>query len=161
MKPMIYSTASEYALRALTHLAQQQARPRPFTTLREIAEAEDIPYPFLAKISQGLVRAGLLSSAKGRKGGYALGRPPREITLHDIKEVVDGTDDLQRCASGLDRCDDEMPCPLHDAWKPIREQIRTYMKTTTLEDMVEALARKRTLVTGETANMGIGAPTPN
>ncbi len=150
---MIYSTASEYALRVLTHLAQQKARP--FTTLREIAEAEDIPYPFLAKISQGLVRAGLLSSAKGRKGGYALGRPPGEITLHDIKEAVDGTDDLQRCASGLDRCDDEMPCPLHDAWKPIREQIRTYMKKTTLEDMAEALARKRALVTGETANTDI------
>ncbi|MFQ5530857.1 MAG: Rrf2 family transcriptional regulator, partial [Gemmatimonadota bacterium] len=77
-----------------------------------------------------------------------------EITLYDIKRVVDGTSDFERCASGLDNCSDDMPCPLHDAWKPIRERIAEYMKVTTLEVMAEAVARKRSLINGEGAKPG-------
>lgn len=149
---MIFSGASEYALRALTHLAHR--RDREFVPLNEIAEAEDIPYPFLAKIAQRLVRTGLLESAKGRTGGFALARPATEITLYDIKEAIDGTDDLERCASGLARCSDEMPCPLHDTFKPIRERIKAYLRATTLQKMALAVQRKRALLEAERTTSG-------
>ncbi|MBI4539949.1 MAG: Rrf2 family transcriptional regulator [Gemmatimonadetes bacterium] len=141
---MLYSTACEYGIRALTHLAER--KPRDYLRLREVARAEGIPYPFLAKIFQELVSAGLLRSARGRTGGYTLAHPAGEITLYDIKAAIDGVAELEQCAVGLGRCSDEMPCPQHDSFKPIREQIKRYLQRTTLADMARALARKRALL---------------
>ena len=142
---MIYSAACEYAIRAATHIALRG--DGEFVKLREIAAAEDIPSPFLSSVLQRLVVAGLLESARGPTGGYALSVPAGEVSLHDIKAVVDGTGELEECAVGLGRCSDEVPCPLHDTWKPIREEIKRYLRETTLEQMAEALASKHTNTT--------------
>lgn len=138
---MIYSAACEYAIRAATHLARRS--DGELVKGRDISEAEDIPAPFLSSVLQRLVTAGLLRSARGPVGGYALAQPPDRITLHDIKAAVDGVSELEECAVGLGPCSDEMPCPLHDSWKPIREQIKRYLQETTLETMAEALASKK------------------
>jgi len=141
---MLYSSACGYATRALTHLAAQP--PGGFSQLRDIAAAEDIPAAFLGKILQDLVRAELLHSAKGPHGGYALARPATAITLLAIKQLIDGTADLEACASGLGRCSDDMPCPQHERFKPLREGIRRYLASTTVADMAKALAEKRALL---------------
>jgi Rrf2 family transcriptional regulator, iron-sulfur cluster assembly transcription factor len=135
---MIYSNACEYAIRALIHLARHEGE---FTKLRLVAETEAIPYAFLASISQRLVASGLLESARGPTGGYVLARPAAEVTLYQIKEIVDGVEELAECAVGLGRCSDEVPCPLHDTWKPLRRQIELYLRSTTLADMAEAMDR--------------------
>jgi len=142
---MLYSSACEYAIRALIYLVKQQ--PDQFILLREIAKAEGIPYPFLGKIFQNLVRAGVLRSAKGLHGGYALVRPPEEITLYHIKEVIDGTADLERCITGLDRCSDEMICPLHETWKPLRQEIKYFLQNTSMADIAQAVQKKRIVLT--------------
>ncbi|MFW5904928.1 MAG: RrF2 family transcriptional regulator [bacterium] len=147
---MIYSSACEYAIRAASYLALRhdpEAEDRGgLIRLQDIAEAEELPPPFLSSILHRLVSAALLRSARGPTGGYGLARPPDEITLLDVKAAVDGLHDLEGCAVGLDRCSDEMPCPLHDTWKPIRERIRSYLTDTTLADMAQALERKRELI---------------
>ncbi|MDX1396704.1 MAG: Rrf2 family transcriptional regulator [Gemmatimonadota bacterium] len=127
---MIYSRACEYAILGLTVLAD---RPRDTWTLRsEIAETAGLPYPFAGKILQDLVRAGLLESVRGRGGGYRLAKAPEDIHLIDIRRAIDGTDDLDACAVGLDPCSDETPCPLHHDFKRVRETIREYLTATTL-----------------------------
>ncbi|MBI4537889.1 MAG: Rrf2 family transcriptional regulator [Gemmatimonadetes bacterium] len=141
---MLYSTACEYGLRALTHLAARG--PQEYTRLRDIAEAQGIPRPYLGKIFQDLVAAGLLRSARGRHGGYVLARPGSEITLYEIRSLIDGVADLERCAVGLGRCSDVTSCPQHDVWKPLRDHIRRYLERTTLADMERALARKQALL---------------
>lgn len=143
-KPVLYSNACEYALRALTRLAGMPAGE--VVPLRELARAEEIPAPFLAKIVQGVVRGGLLRSTRGRGGGVSLARPAAMITLLDVKRVMDGTADLDGCAVGLAACSDTMPCGQHEAWKPLREAIKHYLGTTTLADMASALAEKRALL---------------
>lgn len=115
----------------------------------EIAEAEGMPRPFASKILLELVRAGLLRSTRGPGGGYGLARPAAEINLLQIKEIFDGTRDLDECAVGLARCSDEAPCPLHDFFQPLRRSIRAYLEGTTLEDMAGALERKRVLLAAE------------
>lgn len=142
---MLWSSACEYAIRASTHLA---AQPDALVQLKDLAREEAIPAPFVGKILQSLVRTGILRSVKGPRGGYGLARPPREITLFMVTAAVDGTKDLETCAVGLGRCSDEMSCPLHDAFKPIRQAIRRYLESTTLADMSTALARKRALLAG-------------
>jgi Rrf2 family transcriptional regulator, iron-sulfur cluster assembly transcription factor len=137
---MIYSNACGYAIQAMARLAL--VRPDGYVLLDELCEGTDLPRHFVAKIFQDLVRHGLLVSAKGRGGGFALARKPNQITLYHIVEVIDGVDELEQCVVGMDRCDDEQPCPQHDQWKAIREQIRKFLHNTTLEKMARTMDQK-------------------
>ena len=138
---MIHSSACEYAIRAMTYVANFEPGTRLLA--RDISAHEHIPGPFLGKIFQTLVRAGLLKSSKGPGGGFALAKDPGSIMLYDIYRAVDGDGYLDACAVGLARCNDEMPCPLHERWKPIRERIRSYLQDTSLTAMVDATRRKQ------------------
>lgn len=137
---MIYSKACEYAIRAMTYLARHSDR---MCLAKEISSDEEIPHYFLSKILQSLAREGLLKSTKGPGGGFQLAKPPKAITLYHIKRAVDGVGDLEECAVGLARCNDKMPCPLHDTFQPLRERIKRYLKETTLADMAQAVEAKR------------------
>ena len=141
---MIHSSACEYAIRAMTHMASVPAGTRMLA--RNVAAHERIPAPFLGKVFQTLVRADLLESNKGPGGGFSLARDASTITLFDIYSAIDGTTYLDGCAVGLARCSDETPCPLHERWKPVRERIRQYLQSTSLADMAEATRKKRALL---------------
>ena len=144
---MLYSKTCEHAIRALAYLA---ARPTgELCGLSEIVESEDLPRPFTAKILGDLVQTGLLTSTRGRRGGYAIVRDPREVSLLEIVNIIDGRDRIEQCAAGLDLCHDDAPCPLHDEFKPIREAIRAYLEETTLAALADALRQKRALAREE------------
>ena len=138
---MIYSRSSEYAFRALTHLATQPAGG--YSMVKDIAKTEEIPTHFLAKILQQLARKGLLRSSKGPSGGFALRRPARELTLLDIVDALEGTASYQQCAVGLAECSDQMPCPMHDSWKVLREGILDYLAGNTIGDLATTLEAKK------------------
>jgi Rrf2 family transcriptional regulator, iron-sulfur cluster assembly transcription factor len=137
---VFWSSGCQYAIRACTHLAGQ---PDALVTLKDLTREESIPAPFVGKILQSLVRAGILRSVKGPRGGYGLARRPRDISLFTVMAAVDGARHLEVCALGLDRCSDEATCPLHEAFKPLRHAIRQYLESTTLADTTLALTRKR------------------
>ncbi len=141
---MIYSSACEYALRAMSYLVEQGSGARVLA--RDVSSNENLPGPFLGKIFQTLVKGGLLTSTKGPGGGFSLARDPETITLFDIRAVVDGVSDLDGCAAGLAACSDEQPCPLHDTWKPVRAEIRAYLEKTNLAQMAAAAKKKRNLM---------------
>ena len=137
---MIYSNACAYAIRAVTRLALMN--PGGYVLLDDLTAGTDLPRHFVAKIFQDLVRKGLLTSAKGRGGGFALAHPPHKISLFDIVECVDGVDQIDQCVVGMARCDDTQPCPQHDHWKPIRTKLRDFMQETTLDQMTSTLEHK-------------------
>lgn len=141
---MIYSNACEYGIRAMVHLADYAVGTRVLA--RDVSDKEGIPGPFLGKVFQTLVKAGLLTSSKGPGGGFSLAREASEITLYDIRAAIDGVRDLESCAVGLAECSDDQPCPMHDSWKPIKEQIKSYLVNTTLKDMAEATRKKKALL---------------
>jgi Rrf2 family protein len=139
---MIYSVGCEYGIRALTKLAGD-VPPGRFCLLRDILEGIDLPQHFVGKIFQTLVRAEILISAKGRGGGFALRKPPNEITLRQIVEAIDGPQRISRCILGFATCNDQQACPQHDHWKDIRAQIDHLLDHTTLADLNTALANKK------------------
>ena len=141
---MIYSRSSEYAIRAFVHLAQ--VPDGQYAMVKNIAEQEDIPSHFLAKILQQLARKGLLRSSKGPTGGFALRMDPGDIRLLDIVEALDGLASYQQCASGLSECSDEMQCSMHDNWKALRSRILEYLERNTIDDLAKALAQKKKLL---------------
>ncbi len=149
---MIYSQASEYGFRALTHLA---LHPGSAVRANTIAEALETPRHFLAKILQQLARNGLLKSYRGPTGGFVLGRAPEDITLLDIVDALEAITWYKRCAVGLAECSDEMPCPLHESWKGLREQVMDYLRSRTVADLATALRSKQELL-GKAAQAASG-----
>lgn len=141
---MIYSNACAYAIRAMTRLAM--LRPDGYVLLDELCEGTDLPRHFVAKIFQDLVRKGLLTSAKGRGGGFALASPAKQITLYDIVGMIDGVESLDACVVGMAMCSDEQPCPQHDQWKPIRAELKKFLLSTTLDKMAGTLDKKMQLM---------------
>ena len=141
---MLYSRPCEYAIRTMAYLAR--LGPDKRVQAQEIAAAESIPAPILAKVLQQLARSDLVNSFKGPGGGFSLNRPPSSINLYEIFRLVDGVEDLDRCAVGLAECNDFAPCPLHDTWKSVRVHLLQYLKKTTLEEMASAVERKKELL---------------
>jgi len=108
---MIYTDSGKYAIRALVYLAGRSDEELPVSAA-EVAESEDIPPYYLAKVMQDLARAGLLRSVRGRGGGFALKRPADKIGVLDILGSVENVRRLTtECVLGLDQCNDEVPCP--------------------------------------------------
>ncbi len=142
---MIFTTTTEYAIRGLAELAGRSSDSKSIM-LDELVSGTTLPRDFLAKVFQRLVKAGLLKSAKGRGGGFTLARPAHQITLKDIVESIDGPIHLDRCAVGLDKCNDHQPCPQHDLYKPIRQRLKDYLATTTVADLASSLKTKQAWV---------------
>jgi Rrf2 family protein len=138
---MIYSRSSEYAIRAFVHLAQ--IPDGKYVMVKQIAEQEEIPAHFLAKILQQLARKGLLRSSKGPTGGFSLRMSSEDITLFSIVEALDGMADYDKCMSGLAECNDEVPCGMHDSWKDLRLRILDYLEGTSIADLAKAVEEKR------------------
>jgi Rrf2 family cysteine metabolism transcriptional repressor len=85
---LVITTKSPYAVRALAELARRgQSTPVP---IGEIARTRDIPVQFLEGLFASLRRAGILQSQRGVKGGYSFARPPSEITVLEVVELLEG-----------------------------------------------------------------------
>jgi len=138
---MIYSATTEYAIRALAHMATLPPGERILA--RDLAAATDVPRQFLGKILHRLARIGLLESAKGRGGGFRFARPPETIPLAELVEVVEGEDIMKMCVLGLELCNDSQPCPMHDQWKVFRDRLRDRVHSATLADLGKNLKAKR------------------
>ena len=138
---MIYSRSTQYAIQAFVNLAQ--VPEGKYAMVKNIAAQESIPAHFLAKILQQLARKGLLRSSKGPTGGFCLRASPKDISIIQLVEALDGLTDYQRCVSGLAECNDDAPCGMHDSWKTLRSSIMDYLEQTTIADLVTALELKR------------------
>jgi len=138
---MIYSRSAEYAIRAFVHLAT--VPDGKYAMVKQIAEQSEIPSHFLAKILQQLARKGFLRSSKGPTGGFSLRMPASELSLLQIVEAVDGLADYNRCPAGMNECNDQAPCGMHDTWKGLRSRIIEYLERTSVEDIARSLDQKR------------------
>lgn len=153
---MIFSNPAEYAIRALSELVLMSqdvpagARRIGYVMLDRLTEQAGLPREFLAKIFRQLVEGGILVSAKGPGGGFALARAPHDVSLLQVIEAIDGGHQIDGCVVGLARCNDHMPCPQHDLFKPIRQRLRSYLSTTTLADTAASLKEKKTVAAQDT-----------
>ena len=138
------SRTCEYAIQAVIYMAEKPEGE--YTLTREISKELGIPHHFLGKIMQTLVREGILISHKGPKGGLALSKKPSAITPMDVITIIDGTDFTTRCIMGLDNCDENTNCPLHDVWCNERDQIQTMFSTQSIAQLAEHLEHKISLM---------------
>ena len=121
------TTKSPYAVRALAELARAgRAGPVP---IGELARRRDIPVQFLEGLFATLRRAGILSSQRGVKGGYSFARPPEEVRVLEVVELLDGELGAEAIPAG-------------PPWSDAAEAVRGVLGAVTIADVAEREARE-------------------
>lgn len=133
---MRLTRAGEYAIRSLRFLA---SRPETrWFAIQEIAEAEEIPAQFLAKVMQRLAQSGLVQSACGKTGGYRLARPASEVTIADAVVAMEGPISLNTCLLYPRECRFVKECRMHPIWAEAQEAMLAVLKKHCLSEIIEA-----------------------
>jgi len=132
------SKSTEYAIRALVFIQLQNWKEKRPGVL-EIAEEIEAPTAFTAKILHTLTTHKLLHSMKGRGGGFYFTDNQTALTVYDIILVMDGDRLFTECWIGLKNCSDENPCPLHDQYVKIRNQLLVLAKSETVRSMAQKI----------------------
>jgi Rrf2 family protein len=128
--------AAAYAVFATTHLAEH-ANGTPIQG-RDIAEACGIPAGHLLKILQHLVRAQILSSERGPAGGFVLRKPPREITLLEIVESIEGPINGDLLLRNVAAEKEKARVRLEKACQNVAEYARSVLANTVVADLTRA-----------------------
>ncbi len=131
----MFTKACEYGLKAAIFIAQESANNRR-CSLKQISDHISSPSAFTAKILQQLTRNEVISSVKGPNGGFFIPADKlSEIKLQAIVDAIDGSSIYQACGLGLEQCDANKPCPLHNQFVSIRDELKNMLKNTSLLDL--------------------------
>jgi Rrf2 family transcriptional regulator, cysteine metabolism repressor len=113
--------------------------------LKEVAKNESISLKYLEQVIIPLRSAGLVKSVRGSKGGYALARPPSEICISDLVEILEGPVNLVECLRDPKACQRSSFCVSRDIWEEVSNGINRIFHSVTLEDMVNRKRKKEGL----------------
>jgi Rrf2 family protein len=150
----MFGKTTEYAIRALVYIfLQNKDGKRP--GFKEIAREIDSPEQFTAKILQLLAREKLISSMKGRGGGFFFKDISIPLNLHEVVRVVEGEEFFTRCGFGLNHCDQGNPCPLHDEYSRLREGYYKMLTGQTIQSLADKLTGKKAVLTRESKKSNI------
>jgi Rrf2 family protein len=138
---MFISQTAEYALRAMVWLAD---RPDEAQVTSQIADHTRVPAGYLSKVLQSLGRAGLVHAQRGLGGGWALTRPPDEVSILDVLNAVDPPRRITTCPLGL-RAHGKTLCPLHRKLDDALALVEDVFRSTTLADVLRAPGKGRPL----------------
>ncbi len=127
---MRLSQTSEYALRAVLHMAEvAQGRAVP---ANEMADVLDVPRNYLSKVLDHLRQRGILTATRGPGGGFRLAHDATEITLADVIEPHDPVSVERACLLGRPQCLDTNPCAAHEQWRAVGATLTRFFHETTI-----------------------------
>ena len=111
---MQLTRAADYGVRVMIYLTTLPDQNRAL--LPDLAVATDAPESFLSKVLQLLVHAQLISSRRGKSGGFAVLPRGREANMLQVVEAIDGPISLNVCLNGGRECERKRTCPAHPVW---------------------------------------------
>lgn len=126
---------ADYAVRAVLYLARLGTDHRAATS--QIAQEQQIPPSFLAKIVSQLSVAGLLQTSRGARGGVSLARSPEDISLLEVVEAIDGPIMLNECVGSNGVCVFGDDCPMRPVWCDAQAELVNHLKDTTFSQFVQ------------------------
>ncbi len=137
---MKLSTRARYGARALLDIAlHEQGKP---ILLRDVAQREQISLPYLEHLITPLVAAGMVRSTRGARGGIQLAKPPQDIKLGEVVELLEGSIDLVECIDNPGYCSRSNACVTREVWGELREAMNRVLESITLNDLMERQRRK-------------------
>ena len=132
---MRLSTKGRYGVRALVDIALN-GNGGP-VLLKDIAKRQDVSAQYLEHLVAPLIRAGILRSIRGAKGGIALAKAPEEIRLSRVIEVLEGSVAPVECVDNPSLCERSDECVARDVWSDIKAAITGVLESLTLKDLVD------------------------
>ncbi|HZH87038.1 MAG TPA: Rrf2 family transcriptional regulator [Brumimicrobium sp.] len=136
----MFSKACEYGIKATLYIAEQALKSDKKTGVKDIAKEIGSPEAFTAKILQILTRNKIIFSAKGPSGGFYIPKKDLEkIKLSAIVKAIDGDQVYRDCGLGLSQCNEDKPCPVHDKFKLIRDELANMLTQTSLLELATGL----------------------
>ena len=131
---MWVSTKAQYGMRALVEVAVAGDRP---TSLKTVAERQELSHQYLEQIFAVLRRARIVDSVRGARGGYRLSRPPGEVTALEVVELLEGSVAPVTCIEDEATCGRVGACSTEPLWREVDRAVRQVLGGTTLADLME------------------------
>ena len=134
----LLSQGSQYAISAVIALSKQ---PRGLAiSAADLAKPLNCPAAYLSQVLSKLKPSGIIESRRGLNGGVFLARDPKDITLLEVIETIDGNDFFTRCFLGIEGCGNVEPCPFHDFWSKERKKIQHWLSNTTFDKVEKSVS---------------------
>lgn len=130
---MKLSTKTQYGIRAMLELTMNDSG-RPLS-IKQIAERQGVPEPYLEQLMRQLKKSGLVVSTRGAQGGYALARTPDQISVGGIIRVLEGSLAPVSCLEEDHVCQNSDRCAMHLLYGRISRGITGVLESITLMDM--------------------------
>ncbi len=127
------SKLTDYATVILSYMAKDNDR---LHGALEIAEATGIAQPTASKILKILVKAHVLASTRGAKGGYSLAKAPDRITVASVISALEGPIALTECSVSHKGCEQASGCRIQGNWHVINQRVSQALESVTLADMI-------------------------
>jgi Rrf2 family protein len=142
---MKLSTKGRYGLRALLDLALHQ--DEGLVPLKDIARRQEFSLPYLEHLVTPLIAAGLVKSTRGARGGVLLLKPPSEVKLSEVVQILEGSIAPVDCVNNPAVCHRAASCVTRDIWIEMKKAMSRVLDSTTLQDLVERQRQKGQLET--------------
>jgi Rrf2 family protein len=133
---MKLSTKGRYGLKAVYALARaESAGP---VALKHVAEEQGIPEAYLEQLMASLRKAGLVNSVRGANGGYSLAKVPRDITVADVVQALEGPIAITECSLEKENyaCSNVNDCVLRPLWEKVNDNILQAFRSVTVQDLL-------------------------
>jgi Rrf2 family cysteine metabolism transcriptional repressor len=137
---MKLSTRGRYGSRLLLDIALHQEEGP--VLLRDIAQRQQIHLPYLKHLIAPLVAGGILRSVRGAKGGLFLIKPPEQVRLNEVIQLLEGPIAPVECVIDPEVCEHSECCVTRDIWAELQKAMDKVLETTTLRDLIERQKEK-------------------
>lgn len=130
-----FSTKGRYGMRAMVELAKAYGNGP--VMMNSIVESQGITRKYLHALLTSLKNAGLVRAERGMKGGFSLTKPPPDILVKEICEVLEGQISVVNCVMDADVCDKTETCKTRELWKSLNSAVLDVMSNKTLADLID------------------------
>lgn len=134
------SRGAEYAIRGLLYMSMQPEGKISF--IEEISTAQEVPKAYLAKIFQQLSKKGFVKSYRGPEGGFLLLKAPKDISLFETIEAIEGPIHLNECLIHDGFCPRDQVCPIHDVWREAQTRFIDFLNESNFDQLAESARKK-------------------
>ncbi len=140
VKSMKLSTRAQYGIRALLDLALHQSEEP--VLLKDIAQRQEIPLRYLEHLITPLIAGSIVRSTRGPRGGVSLVRPPEQVKISEVIQLLEGSIAPVECIDNPEICNRSELCVTRDIWGELKKAMNGVLEPITLQNLVERQKRK-------------------
>lgn len=143
---VMFSKACEHGIKAIIYIATQSMEGRR-VKIGDIVEHSGSPEAFTAKVLGTLTKHNFVNSHTGPYGGFDIDlKQMKQTRLIDLVEAIDGDAIFNGCGLGLSECNHLRPCPMHNKFVKVRNEMKEMLNDTSVHDLAVGLKSGKTVL---------------